>query len=444
MQRVPPPPTLRRRLENGLTVLLLPRPLSPVASVWVWHRVGSKNEPKGSTGAAHWLEHMLFKGSPHYPAGAIDRALVGVGGILNAFTDNDFTAYFSTVPREHLDIPLSIERDRLVGATLPEREIDRERSVVLSEREGNENHPGFRSEEELYALAFRRHPYRWDALGYAEDIRAMDREHLSSFYRRFYGPENACLVVSGGFDPRETFPHVRRLFGRIHHPVEDPLVKDREPAQTGRRISTLRGPGSTPLLRLGWRSAAASEPEAASLLLLDLLLGGDNSFFPTGGSRFEEREHPTARLYQALVDEGLATRATSQYAPRVHPGLFTVYAQCAPGVELPRLEERLLQEIERTSRDPVPPEELRHLKERLVRGSVLAREGATGSAFRVGFFWALGDLGLEDRLFRRALRVTPTELQQSAQRLFTDRSLNTVHYEVEPPRAGPGTGGKRE
>lgn len=423
----------RRRLGNGLTVLLLPRPYSPVTSVWMWYRVGSKNEPRGSTGAAHWLEHMLFKGSTHYPRGAVDRAILGVGGVLNAFTDSDFTAYFSTVPREHVGIPLAIESDRLLGATLPEREIERERSVVLSEREGNENHPEFRTEEELYALAFRQHPYRWDALGHVEDIRRMHREGLLSFYQRFYGPENACLVVSGGFETRDLLPVISRRFGRLRHSVERTGVLEKEPPQQGPRQSTIQGPGSTPLVRLGWRAPPVTGPEVPALLLLDLLLGGETAFYPTGGSRFEEREHPTSLLYRGLVDKGLATRAGSSYAPRVDPGLFTIFAQAAPGRRAEELVEAVGAVTHALGRKLIPREELRHLRQRLLRGKTLAWEGATGSAFRLGFFWAMGDLSLEPRLFSEALRVTPQQLREVASGLFQERVLNVVRFEVGPP-----------
>ena len=149
------PPVRAFRLANGLRVLLAPDDRSPTASVWVWYRVGSKNEHPGITGASHWVEHMLFEGSPRYPKGAIDRAVLRVGGELNAFTDTDFTAYFTTVPREHLGVPLDFEADRMTRAAITDGEVARERTVIHSEREGNENWPEFRVEEELFQLAFR-------------------------------------------------------------------------------------------------------------------------------------------------------------------------------------------------------------------------------------------------------------------------------------------------
>jgi zinc protease len=430
-----PPAVHRRVLPNGLEVLLVPRPSSPVASVWVWYRVGSKNEAPGTTGAAHWLEHMLFKGSRRYGVGEMDRAIVEAGGVLNAFTDADFTAYFSTVPRDRVSSSLAIEADRMTGATIPSEEIDRERAVVLSEREGNENHPFFRVEEEIYGLAFREHPYRWDALGSVQDIRGMAREALYGFYRRFYGPHNATLVVSGGFELPAMAQEVERRFGRIRWMVSDPTVRVVEPRQRGERRADLSGPGSTPIVRIGWRAPAVSDPRAPALLLLDLYLGGENSLYPTGGFR-GSREHPTARLYQSLVDTGLAVRAGSDWPPRVHPGLFSLFAQAAPGVSIDRLEARLLDESERLVRTRLSPHELRRLKERVIKGASLAWEGSTRTAFRLGFFRSLGDLSWDRSIFARALKMRPEELREAAREVFREEGRSVVRYEAVPGAAG--------
>ncbi|HEV2449331.1 MAG TPA: pitrilysin family protein, partial [Thermoplasmata archaeon] len=249
------------RLANGLTVLLAPMAGAPTSSVWVWYRVGSKNERPGLTGASHWVEHMLFNGSPHYAKGAMDRAIMGVGGYLNAFTDVDFTAYLTTVPASHVGLPLDIEADRMTRATMNQAEVDRERKIVLSEREGAENWPEFRAEEELWALAFRRHPYRWDPLGYREDIERLDAASLAGYYRQYYGPRNALLVVTGGFDRAVIEKMVRKKFGSIVSSGDDPTVRETEPAASGARESNLTGPGTTPFLVSGWPAPAIAEEE---------------------------------------------------------------------------------------------------------------------------------------------------------------------------------------
>lgn len=427
--RVSRPAVEQFRLSNGLTVMLTPTPASPTASAWVWYRVGSKNERPGITGASHWVEHMLFQGSPRYAKGAIDRAVVRVGGALNAFTDADFTAYYTTVPREHLALPLDIEADRLTRALIPDEEVDRERSVVLSEREGNENWPEFRAEEELYELAFHQHPYRWDPLGFRADIEAMDGSHLREYYERYYGPRNATLVVAGGFDPVSVRPEIESRFTGLPAVGDDPTVRTVEPPARGERRGFLRGPGTTPFLVVGYRAPSIFDEDAPALLLLDTLVGGECRLFTVGAGWGRGKEHPNARLYRALVDPGLAVRATSEWRPRVHPGLWTIHAQAARGIGLERLERAVHAVTEEIARRGPRPGELEEARERIRRGASLAYEGATRIGLRVGLFATLGGLDFEDRLYARLLRVTGSAVRDVAQRLLDPSQRVVVEYE---------------
>ncbi len=423
----------RVELPNGLSVLLAPNAASPTASVWVWYKVGSKNEWPGVTGASHWIEHMLFLGSPRYKKGELDRAIVEVGGTLNAFTDNDFTAYFSTVPREHLSIPLAIEADRMTRALIAPKEVERERTIIRSEREGNENWPEFRVDEELYAVAFQRHPYRWDALGYPEDIRSLTPEALASYYHRFYGTRNAVLVVSGGFDPATLRAEIRRRFGRLPSTGDDPHVRIAEPPPIGERRSSLSGPGTTPFLEIGWRAPAISDPTLPATILLDVVLGGETRMFATGSMWGRSSEHPSARLYKRLVDTGLAVRATSEWRPRVHPSLFTVHAQAAKGVSLDRIESAILEEVERLARAGPTAAELADARTKIARASALSYEGATRTAFRLGYFAMLGPPGFESHLLTRILTATQRQIRAAARATFTETGRTVVRY---MPRGG--------
>ncbi|MFY9717509.1 MAG: pitrilysin family protein [Thermoplasmata archaeon] len=425
-----PRPTHRSfRLGNGLRVVLAPSKTSPVASVWVWYRVGSKNEHPGITGASHWVEHMLFQGSPHYGKGEIDRAVVSVGGNLNAFTDTDFTAYFTTVPFEHLAIPLDIEADRMTRALITDREVERERTVIYSEREGNENWPEFRVEEELYQLAFRIHPYRWDALGRREDIERMRPAELRDYYQRFYGTRNATLVIAGRFDPVATTAVVRRRFSPLPPSGAPVEVTDAEPPPRGERRAELSGPGTTPYLQMGWRAPAFADPDTPATMLVDSLLGGETRLFAAGSIWGHGSEHPSARLYRALVDPGLAVRATSDWRPRAYEGLFTIQAQAARGVTLDRLEQAIDGVIDRLRRAGPTASEMDDLRTRVRRGVGLAYEGASRTGFRLGYFSALGPDRLEDDLFRRLLRVRADEIRTRARALFLDDSKVVVRYE---------------
>jgi len=421
-------------LENGLRVLLAPDKQSPTASVWVWYRVGSKNEHPGITGASHWVEHMLFEGSPRYPKGSIDRAVLRVGGELNAFTDTDFTVYFTTVPRDHLSVPFDFEADRMTRAAITDEEVDRERTVIHSEREGNENWPEFRVEEELFQLAFRVHPYRWDALGRRRDIEQMTAAQLREYYRRYYGPKNAVLVVAGGFDARSTEAEVRRRFSPLPPWGDDVTVRDVEPAPSGERRASLRGPGTTPYLQIGWRSPSVSDPSTPALLVLDTILGGESRIFAAGMNWRGRREHPTARLYRALVEKGLAVRATSGWSPRVYPSLFTIQAQAAHGISLERLEKGIEGVVDRICRVGPTPREMADVRTRIRRGAALSYEGATGTGFRIGYFATLDSLSLEDALYHRLLHVTPNAVRGVARTLFRPEARVVVHYE---PTGGP-------
>ncbi len=439
LPRVPRPPTRTFRLPNGLTVMLAPEARSPTASVWVWYRVGSVNEQPGITGASHWVEHMLFEGSPRYGKGEIDRAVIRVGGTLNAFTDTDFTAYYTTVPREHLEVPLDIESDRMTRALITDAEVARERTVIFSEREGNENWPEFRVEEELYQLAFREHPYRWDALGRRADIERMSAEELRGYYRRFYGPRNAILVIAGGFAPAPVAAEVRRRFGSLPA-LGDPVgVRSVEPPIRGERRSELSGPGTTPYLQVGFPAPALEDPKTPSTIMLDAILGGETRLFATGSVWGRSSEHPASRLYRGLVDTGLAVRATSEWRARRYPSLFTVQAQATEHVGLDRLETAVLRLLERFADEGPRPAELEEIRVRIRRASALAYEGASRTGFRLGYFSVLQGPALEDEIFRALLRVRPREVRDRARELFAPERRLVVRY--TPVHKGGGADG---
>ncbi len=416
------------RLPNGLRVLLAPVAGSPTTSVWVWYRVGSKNEHPGITGASHWVEHMLFEGSPRYGKGAIDRAIVRVGGELNAFTDTDFTAYFSTVPRDHLSVPLDIESDRMTRALLTDREVERERTVIHSEREGNENYPEFRVEEETYQLAFRHHPYRWDALGRREDIERLTPEELRAYYQKFYGTRNALLIVAGGFETQPTAAEIRRRFQELPASGATVDVAAREPEQRGERRSELTGPGTTPYLQVAWRAPALDDAATPATMLLDAILGGECRLFSAGPGWGRAGEHPSARLSRALVEPGLAVRATSEWRPRVYPGLFTLQALAAPRVTLDRLEAAVDAVIDRLALHGPTAPEMEDARTRIRRGAGLAYEGASRIGFRLGYFGTLHSPAFEDRLYRQLLSVRADAVRAQARALFRHDTRTVVRF----------------
>jgi zinc protease len=223
----------KHQLENGLTVVLKESRYAPVTTFWLWYRVGSRNEVPGITGIAHWVEHMLFKGSKDFPKGEIDRQIARNGGMMNGATWLDYTTFLETLPADRIDLGLRIEADRMVNALFDPDEVDLERTVIISERQGYENEPTFLLGEEVVAAAFRVHPYHHETIGDMCDLETMTHEDLWRHYQTYYGPNNAIAVAVGDFDAPEMLERIENLFGPIPRRSDPALVNRPEPAHSG-------------------------------------------------------------------------------------------------------------------------------------------------------------------------------------------------------------------
>ena len=221
-------PIRKTTLDNGLTVVLREMHHAPVASFWVWYRVGSRNEHAGITGISHWVEHMLFKGTPTYPPGEFDKAVAREGGMFNGMTWIDFTTYFETLPSDRIDLALRVESDRMANAIFDPAETDLERTVIISERQGNENNPNFLLGEALQAAAFQAHSYHHSVIGWQCDLETMTRDQLYAHYRTFYAPNNAILAVAGDFESDALLARINELFGAIPAGPALPQTTDRK------------------------------------------------------------------------------------------------------------------------------------------------------------------------------------------------------------------------
>src|SRR3989304_4989706 len=315
-------------LDNGLRVLLLESHSAPVATFWVWYGVGSRNEIPGWTGISHWVEHMLFKGTPTYPKGVLTRAIERLGGRWNAFTSWDVTAYHEVLPAEHLPFVIGLGADRMRHTLFEPGEVESERTVIISEREGAENFPTSHLSEEVNALAFKVHSYRHPVIGWKSDLRRMTRAHLSRHYRTYYHPRNALVVAVGAFDTPQVLPLIRQAFGDIDPGPEIPPVLPEEPPQEGeRRVVVQRPGGATPYVQMAFRVPAAAHPDFPALMILDGALSG------LGGARGGNAGGAarSSRLYRALVDRGLAAEAGSSLYPTRDPGLLRVGATGGAG-----------------------------------------------------------------------------------------------------------------
>ena len=342
------------RLDNGLMVLLKSVRTAPVATFWVWYRVGSRNEVPGITGVSHWVEHMMFKGTPSLSKGEIMHLINRNGGVDNAFTSNDYTAYFELLPSERIDLALRIESDRMVSALFAPEEVASERTVIISEREGAENEPRFWLGEEVQAAAFKVHPYHHDTIGWKTDLETMTRDDLYAHYQTYYAPNNAVIVAAGDFDAAEMLAKIQKTFGALPRGKEVPPVKTIEPPQEGERRVLLRRPGPASYFHVAYHAPKASDPDYFPVFVLTGVLSG------VGGMSFSGHGSPgrSSRLYRALVETGLAVDVDCGFRATIDPGMLDVAATVRPGVSIEKVERAIFVELERIAAKRVTKDEL--------------------------------------------------------------------------------------
>ena len=324
------PDVAEATLDNGLRVLVLEDHRSPIVSVQVWYRVGSRNERPGATGLAHFLEHMMFKGTPTHGKGEFSRLVEQNGGQDNAFTSQDVTSYYVDIAADKVDLALSLEADRMRNLLLDPKEIDSERQVVMEERRTRtEDDPDGLVSEEMMSLAFKAHPYRWPVIGWMEDIRRIAPAELRAFYDTYYRPNNAILVVVGDVAAPEILGRVRRLFGGIARGPEPPPVAAIEPPQIDERRLVVKKPGAqVPIVNVSWHVPNFRSADAPALDLLSTILS----------------EGRASRLYRKLTYERrLALGAGGDYSYfSLDPNLFWLYATPLPGQTPEVIEQALL------------------------------------------------------------------------------------------------------
>ncbi len=416
-------------LDNGLTVLLQESHTVPVATFWVWYRVGSRNETPGYSGISHWVEHMLFKGTPTHPKGTLTRYIDRLGGRWNAFTWKDYTAYHEVLPAGHLDVAIRLEADRMTHTIMDAGEVDSERTVIISEREGSENHPAYLLREEVDAVAHKVHPYRIPVIGWKEDLRVITRDDLFHHYRTFYHPQNAIAVAVGAFDADAALEAIQRAFGDIPAGPAVPSVRVREPQQEGERRVVLRRPGgATAYGHIAYHVPAATHPDLAVLLMIDGLLSGFKSTVPfdqSGGGR-------SSRLYRALVDTGLASEVSSSVIPSADPTLFRIAATVRAGGDAGAVEAQTLTEVERLAREPAAAGELAKVKKQAKAQFAFSRDGVFRLALGLGAFAVVDAPEAFESLLSRIDRVTVDDVMRVAGTYLIECSRTVGWYRPTP------------
>ena len=410
-------------LPNGLKVVVKEDHRAPTVTHMVWYRVGSLDEYNGTTGVAHALEHMMFKGTALHGPGEFNKLVAAAGGQDNAFTTQDYTAYFQQVPATGLAQMMALEADRMAGLKVDDELFSKEIAVIKEERRWRtDDQPRSKVYESLMGAVYQAHPYGRPVIGWMPDLDNMTAQDVRDWYQRWYGPNNATLVVVGDVQHEAVFKLAAETYGKLASRTLPTRKAQSEPAQEGIRRITVKAPAELPYLMLAWRAPALTDlegkapacREAYALQVLAAVLDG----------------YDGARLGRGLVKERkLAVSAGAGYDPisRGQQSLFMLEGVPSKGVSIAQLEAALRAEISKIAKDGVTDAELRRIKAQLVASKVFSRDSQMGQAMQIG---ALEVLGLswrdEDKMFEQLRSVSATEVQAAAKRLLTGDTLTVA------------------
>ena len=369
----------RHVLDNGLVVLLKEVHNAPLISWWVLYRIGSRNEHTGITGVSHWVEHMLFKGTDEFPPGYLDKAIDREGGAWNAQTFLDYTAYYETLPGEKIDLALRAEADRMVNAKFDVEEVESERTVIISERQGAENSPTFWLGEEMQAAAFRVHGYHHEIIGDMIDLHTMTRDDLYNHYRHHYNPSNAIAVAVGDFDSETMLARIREIYEPIPAGDKPALFARPEPEQNGERRVVVERPGTTAFVDVSYKAPAATDPDWFKLAIVNSILCGADGF---GGGSIDNK---TSRLYKALVETELAASVDGSLTPTIDPFLYSINVTVRDGRTAEEVEAALDEQIDKLVAGDITEQELARAKKQARALFAYSTERVTMQAFWLAF-----------------------------------------------------------
>ncbi|HXV69549.1 MAG TPA: pitrilysin family protein [Nitrospira sp.] len=394
-------------LSNGMKVLLVEVPKAPVVTVQVWYRVGSRNEVMGRAGLSHMLEHMMFKGTAKYPKGSFSRLIRKNGGIDNAFTSQDFTAYFENLAADRVELALELEADRMQGLVLDEGEFRTEREVVKEERRlRTEDDPQGALVEALFAQAFLSHPYHWPVIGWFADLDAMTLDDLQRHYDTFYSPNNATLIVVGDVRADALLPTIKQLFEPIPKGPSPNQTLSAEPDQRGERRFILKREAQVPFVMMGFRVPNYASEDSYALAILESILSHGKS----------------ARLYQSLVyDQKNSLAVGADYSlMQTDPSLFYFYSLVSPGAKVEAVEQALHDEIARLQSELPSELELQRAKNQVEASHVFEQDSNFRRAMLLGQSESIGaGWRKADQFLARIRAVTAKDIQRVARQYLT-------------------------
>jgi len=414
------PPTLVRLLilPNGLRALFVEKHEAPVVNVQVWYHVGSKNEVPGKTGFAHLFEHLMFQGTKNLGPEQFSDYIVRVGGLDNAFTTEDATVFWETIPSNQLPVALWLESDRMRNLEITEKTFNTEREVVKEERRLRfDNQPYGTVVETLYRLAYDIHPYRHMPIGSMEDLDRASVADIREFYDTYYVPANVTLVITGDFESREASSLVERYFGPVASAGRRLERKvPQEPAQTSKRLLKLSKNVALPAFVAGYHMPADGTPDAYPLRLAARILS----------------EGESSRIYRRLIyEKQFAIQAESAGNFTEDPNLFFVLAILNPGHTPAEAEAEMEAELNRLKSEPVSAEELAKAKNQILRDFVVSRQSVQSLGEQLGYAAVvLQDPYLLDAELERFLAVTPEDIERVARKYFVPENSTVV--EVYP------------
>jgi len=418
-------------LGNGLKVLVQEEHTAPLASVWCWYKVGSKDERPGLTGVSHWVEHMNFKGTTNIPRDKVKGIIEQFGGAWNGYTWIDQTTYFETATKDALDRMLFIEAERMAGCLYDPEDCESERTVIISELQGGENDPDQLLDQELTATAFKAHPYRHPTIGWLSDLQSMTREDLYGYYRRYYIPNNATLVVVGDVDTDDVLRRAERQFGAIQPGAAVPRQTTIEPEQTGERRLAIRKEGTTAYLKVGYHAPAATDRMFFPALLLDAVLTGAKGVNLWTSFRVSPPQRK-ARIYRALVETGLASSVFGQMIPTAQPFLYTISATATEGTSLATVEAALLEELHRVQQSGITPDELARARAQLQARLIFDNDSVTNIAHQLGYFETIASVDVFSGLDRGIEAVSLEQANEAARTLLVESNRTVGWFDPVP------------
>ena len=422
-------PVKETTLENGLKIIVKQDHRAPVVVSQIWYKVGASDEPDGLTGISHVLEHMMFKGTSAHKNGEFSRIIAENGGRENAFTGADYTAYFQQLEKSRLAIAFELEADRMRNLVLDDQEVAKEIRVVMEERRlRTDDQPESLAYEHFMATAYTTHTYRNPIIGWMRDLEKLTIEDLRAWYRRWYVPNNATLIVVGDVKPRDVVALARQYFGPVPARKLKRTHVPAEPPQKDIRRSRLSAPAQVPSLFMGYHvpafSLRADDWEPYALMVLNGVLDG-------GGSARFERE--LVRKQQIAASVGVGYSPTAR-----HPVLFQMSATPSRGRTPAELEAAIREQIRRVQEEPIAPAELERVKAQVAASNVYTRDSVFYQAMQMGMLETVGlDWRLLDRSVERVRAVTAAQVQAVAKKYLTESNLTVTVLDPQPGKAKP-------